>query len=120
MLKDIDEVVEAARKRSGSGEVSMEGDMDVVLALYALFKKYFPIEHREFLESAELIRSAIALEGTHGFSKDGDGFIAHQLEIPQKFHLMMRSVFPKLTYDRTFVRKLVQVIPEFKVTDARI
>lgn len=120
MLKDIEHLVDVRKKASPDGRIESDKDFEILVNVYGVWRKYFPEDYRSFIKSAEQIRNDVTMQGTKGIVKgEGEARMQHQLEIPEKLHQMIVIIFPQHKYDKAFVKKFVQYLPEFRVSDAK-
>lgn len=102
-----DHLVKFVPFMSPNGVVETEQDWIIVTKLFEAFIDCYGYEYQSFLESTGRIKSANDL--TRGYSDDKA--IQHQLEIPEKFHQLIKIFYPLQGYDTKFTRRLGKEIP---------
>ena len=60
----------------------------------------------------------LATSATNGIIKDNSGdMMQHMLEVPEKFHAYIHSMFPKQKWEKKFIMKLTRELPILKVAE---
>lgn len=111
----IDRIVDKLKENS-YGTVETPNDWEAVVMLFELFRMEHPAHYAHFVESMKQYRQNTA--HTNAIIKDEAGdMVQHMLEVPEKFHHYMHSMFPQQKWDRKFIIKLTRELPILKVTD---
>lgn len=111
----IDRVVEKL-KHNTSGTVESENDWEAVVMLFDLFRMEHPGHYAHFVETMKQYR--FATMSTNAIIKDGEGdMVQHMLEVPERFHQYMHSMFPNQKWDKKFIMKLTRELPILKVAE---
>jgi hypothetical protein len=92
---------------SPNGIVETEGDWRVVIKIFEAFIRCYPAEYQSFMEIAKKHKQANL--HTKG-DVEGTDF-RHQMEIPERFHQLLRQFYPLQSYDTKFSRRLAREIP---------
>lgn len=111
----IDALIEKAKRLQINDFIQTENDWEIVQDLFKLFIKEYPEDYENFKRSVERIKSSMLRED--GIVKDKDAMMQHQLEIPEKFFLMLEAMFPLQSkhLDEGFVRELARRIPILQI-----
>jgi hypothetical protein len=114
-LEIIDKIVELSKDSKGIVELP-EHDNALEL-MFDLFKLEFAEEYETFLEEMKKFRNASI--NNDGILKDirGDA-IQHQLEIPERFYMYVKSIFPEQKWDSIFLKRLTSILPIFKISNS--
>lgn len=111
----VDRIVEKL-KHNDSGTVQTENDWEAVVMLFDLFKMEHPAHYAHFVETMKQYR--FATMSTNAIIKDDSGdMVQHMLEVPERFHQYMHSMFPNQKWDKKFIMKLTRELPILKVAD---
>lgn len=111
----IDRIVDKL-KYNTYGSVENDNDWEAVVMLFDLFRMEHPAHYEHFLETMKQYR--LATSATSGIIKDDSGdMMQHMLEVPEKFHGYMHSMFPNQKWKKKFIMKLTRELPILKVAD---
>ena len=114
VVAGTDYVVGVAKKNGSKSHVQTSKDLQTLRAIFDVWTRMYPAYYEEFMKGIRWFRKN---EGAHGIGGDKNARIQHQLEVPQKLYEMIMAIFPDQDWDRPFIKKLVQAIPEVKVID---
>jgi hypothetical protein len=92
---------------SPNGKVETDDDWKIVVKLFEAFIRCYPLEYQSYLTSASTFKRENRYTG--GYSKDKE--FQHQLEIPERYHNLIKLFYPLQTYDTKFARRLAREIP---------
>ena len=111
----IDALIEKAKALKINDYIQTENDWEIVHDLFRFWLTEYPEDYEGFKRSVENIRSN--LKRDDGIVKDKDAMMQHQLEIPEKFYLMLVGMFPDQDkhLDEKFVRELARRIPILQI-----
>lgn len=116
--KAIEQIVEFSRNKvSPSGKVETERDWAVVIALFEFWKSARPDEYKSWQQVVKGYREAYK-DNRHGSAEDkGGASVQHLSEIPPTFYKLMHgeAFYPNQDFNRDFIRKLIDYIPDFKM-----
>jgi len=111
LTKRIDRIMETAK--SSSGAVQSEADWKAVRLLFELFLQAYPDKALDLYKAVSYLKSQ---QNDHSFVKvNGDLKFQHQMEVPEKFYMFMKAVYPNQQWDTKFVTKFISVVPEVSV-----
>jgi hypothetical protein len=97
---------------SPDGMVETEADWKIVVKLFEAFIRCYPEEYQAFILSSSMVRNLNS--SSKGDVKGTD--MRQQMEIPQKFHELLRVFYPLQDYDTKFSRRLAKELPALKAT----
>ncbi|PWT73683.1 MAG: hypothetical protein C5B59_12885 [Bacteroidetes bacterium] len=110
LVDAVDSIIAFANKNGSRRYVNTSKDWDTIRYIFQIWKTLFPDEFKRFSESVEYFReyqeSSIAKENT--------AMVQHKMEIPQHLHQMVKVIFKEQQWDKPFLNKMVETIPELK------
>lgn len=107
----VDYLVDIAKKNGSKDYVQTSADWDTIRSIFALYAKMYPDHFQEFMKGIKQFRQ---MEQAHGVGGDKGARIQHVLEVPDKFHHMVRIIFPLQKWDRKFTLRLAKECPALK------
>lgn len=107
----VDYLIDIAKKNGSKDYVQTSQDWSTIREIFALYAKMYP---QHFSEFAKGIREFRKVEHNHGVGGDKGARIQHVLEVPDKFHHMVKIIFPLQKWDRKFTLKLAKECPALK------
>lgn len=114
IVKAVDYVVDIAKKNGSKDYVQTSADWATIREVFNLYAKMYP---QHFAEFAKGIREFRKVEYDHGIGGDKGARIQHVLEVPEKFHAMLKAIFPMQKWDRKFTLRLAKECPALKPID---
>jgi hypothetical protein len=117
VIKGANHLVEIAKQASPNGRVETSKDWWILEETIKVYRSMFPRDYLEFMSSIAAIRSAH--RGlSQGIAKEAGGAeLRSTLELPQKLHEMILTMFPKQYFDKEFVYKFANKLPVFAAVD---
>ena len=116
LVIEVDKIVDMAR--GSSGVVQTEADWKTVRQIFLLFVKAYPDKALDLYKSVKTLKREQVND--HGTKKEGEAWIQHQMEVPERFYQLFKAVYPNQKWDQRFVLKFVQVIPEVKAVEGHL
>ena len=111
----VDHMVDIAKKNGSKDYVQTSADWATIRELFNLYAKMYPQHYTTFTKGIKEYRQT---ENAHGIAKDkGEAMIQHVLEVPDKFHAMVKTIFPLQKWDRKFTLRLAKECPALKPID---
>lgn len=110
----VDTLVEVAKKNGSKDYVQTSQDWETIQYIYKGWTILYPKTSNDFLKAMKEWR----LRNGRGFSKEGNAMIQHRLEVPSPLFAMVKTIFPKQTWDRKFVAKFISELPAFRATES--
>lgn len=108
LVDAVDSIITLANRNGSKGYIQTSKDWDTVRYIFQVWQALFPDEFKHFSESVEYFReyqeSSVAKENT--------AMLQHKMEIPQHLHQMVKVIFKEQNWDRPFLKKMVETIPE--------
>lgn len=95
---------------SPNGKVETEDDWKIVVKLFEAFIRCYPVEYQNFVININKHREVDEI--SHGYVKGTD--MKHQMEIPERFHQLLKTFYPLQDYSTKFTRRLSKEIPILK------
>lgn len=117
-VEAIDTLIAFANKQGSNSRVETSADWKTMEFIYKIFSIVWPEDEALFIRSMKEFR---AVENKHGIGKGEDGaLIQHSLEVPEKFHALVRVIFPDQKWDTVFCRSLAKALPQLKPINDRL
>lgn len=110
-----DSLVQVAHDNiSPNGFIETDKDWNVVEAIFKVWAARYPDDYRQFGESQKQVRANSFND--LGITKGkGGAEMQHQLNLPQKFDEMFRSLYPNQKFTKKFIQQLARKFPVFTV-----
>jgi hypothetical protein len=106
-LDAVNYIAELTKYVSPFGHVETDQDWLILVKLFDVWVNLFPLEYNEFLTTISQTKGLNA--DSKGFTKDKE--FRHQMEIPERYHQLIKSLYPLQPYNTEFTQRLVKEIP---------
>ena len=107
----VDKLIEVANKNGSKNYIQTSYDWQTLDFIYRGWCILYP----EYARPFEKHMQSVHLHGNKlGISREGEAIIQHQLEIPVSLFQMIKTIFPKQTWDKQFVAKFAKHFPQMR------
>ncbi len=111
VVEAVDYLIDIAKKNGSKDHVQTSADWATIREIFVLYAKMYPKHYEEFIKGIKEFRQ---IELSHGIGGDKGARIQHVLEVPDKFHAMVKIIFPLQEWNRKFCLRLAKECPALR------
>lgn len=119
LVDAVESLIRFARKKGYNSPVETEGQWQVIDKIFIMWATLYPQEYQDFKRTQAQQKSK--QRNKHATSREGEAMVQHLAEIPMKFDMLIKAIFPQQkTQDSKFVRKLAKRMTLLKMPESNI